>query len=56
MTVFVEAISVMVCRKSIDARVGFIGPHDGEAFIHQLESNGLTFITDDKSVNMTMPD
>lgn len=38
------------------ARVGFMSPGDVEGFVYQLEDEGLTFISDDRAVDMTVVD
>lgn len=79
MAVLVEAISVIVRRKSIEekypggwkafvenvpnatlcaddeiARVGFMIPQDVKEFVEHLETRGLTFIEDDKAIDIAV--
>ena len=56
-----EAFKAIVPNKTLCAdneivRIGCMTPDDVESFIKKLEENGLTFLVDDKSVDVAVVD
>ena len=54
---FVDAIpNATLCSDEHLARIGFMAPSDVEAFVRDLEKNGLTFVRDGRTVDIAVVD